>query len=134
MTRVLYHIVTIGSLLILSNCKKIEAPNAEAAKIFGKWKYISNSGGFSGAGGSTRFPEGSTVEFTENGHFKVYEGSSELSSVKFKIEMKESIYSLDLSPALVYTNGDYEVYQVLGQELFISDNHYDGYTYVFEKL
>ncbi|MEY3592661.1 MAG: hypothetical protein RLZZ38_1638, partial [Bacteroidota bacterium] len=57
-----------------------------------------------------------------------------VSSMKFKIEMKESIYSLDLSPALVYTNGDYEVYQVVGNELFISDNHYDGYSYCFEKM
>jgi hypothetical protein len=134
MKRFFYHFLAISALLLLTNCKKIEAPNAEAAKIFGQWTYKYNTGGFSGAGGSTRFTDGSTVEFTENGHFNVYEGSSAVSSMKFKIEMKESIYSLDLSPALVYTNGDYEVYQVVGNELFISDNHYDGYSYCFEKL
>lgn len=134
MTRFFYHLLAFSLLLLLTNCRKIEAPNAEAAKIFGKWAYKYNSGGFSGAGGSTRFADGSTVAFTENGYFKVYEGSNTLSSVKFKIEMKESIFSLDLSPALVYTNGDYEVYHVSGNELFISDNHYDGYSYCFEKL
>jgi hypothetical protein len=134
MTRFIFHIIAFCFLSLLSNCKKIDVPNAEAAKIFGHWTYKYNSGGFSGVGGSTRFADGSKVEFTEKGYFNVYLGSSTVSSEKFKIEMKESIYSLDLSPALVYTNGAYEVYQVDGDELVIADNHFDGFSYYFEKM
>lgn len=134
MTRFLYHFLAISALLLLTNCRKIEAPNAEAAKIFGQWTYKYNTGGFSGAGGSTRFAEGSTVAFTENGHFNVYLGSNVVSSRNFSLEMKPSIFSQDPRPALVYTNGDYEVYEVNGDELVISENYYDGFSYVFKKL
>ena len=134
MIRFFCHFLAISALLLLTNCKKIEAPNAEAAKIFGKWAYKGNSGGFSGAGGSTRFAEGSVAEFTNSGHFNVFLGSNVVSSRNFSLEMKPSIFSQDPRPALVYTNGDYEVYEVNGDQLVISDNFYDGYSYVFKKL
>lgn len=114
-------------------CRKISTPNEDSKKIFGSWSYDNNSGGFSGTGGSTRFSNGSWIEITEKGYYKIYESSKKKSQKRFKIEMKESIYDANQRPALVYKNGDYESYQIFNDTLFISDEAYDGYTYRFVK-
>ncbi len=131
---------TIKSLFILAiiivshiGCKKISAPNEDAQKLFGQWDYQSNSGGYSGGGGSTRFCRDCWVEITDKGCFIVYEGSNKISKTKFKIEMKTSIYSAPQRPALVYRNSDYETYQIFGDTLLLSDEAYDGYSYVFVR-
>lgn len=125
----------IAAIILASSigCKKISTPNEDAKKIFGSWTYDLNSGGFSGAGGSTRFSNDNWIEITDKGYFKIYEGSKKKSQKRFKIEMKESIYDANQRPALVYNNGDYESYQIFNDTLYISDEAYDGYTYRFVK-
>lgn len=127
--------LSVVALILVSftSCKKISAPNEDAKKIFGEWDYKSNSGGFSGSGGSTRFGNDCWVEITDKGSFTVYEGNSKTSKKKFKIEMKESIYDANQRPALVYKNNGYETYQIFGDTLLISDETYDGYSYCFVR-
>lgn len=120
-------------ILASSSCKKIATPNDESKKIFGKWDYLSNSGGFSGSGGSTRFCNECWVDITEKGYFIVYEGKDKKSKTKFTIQMKESIYDVNSRAALVYKNGDYETFQFSGDTLYLSDENYDGYTYRFVR-
>ena len=79
-------------LVSFISCKKISAPNEDAKKIFGEWDYKSNSGGFSGSGGSNRFGNDCWVEITDKGCFIVYEGNNKTSKKKFKIEMKEFLF------------------------------------------
>lgn len=134
MKRIIKTLFIVAIILVSSiSCKKISAPNEDAKKIFGQWEYKSNSGGFSGAGGSSRFCNDCWVEFTEKGCFIVYEGDNKTSKKKFKIEMKESIYNANQRPALVYKNGGYETYQIIGDTLLLSDETYDGYSYSFVR-
>ncbi|WP_159038513.1 hypothetical protein [Brumimicrobium mesophilum] len=120
-------------LAMTSACKKISTPNEESRELFGSWEYEYDSGGFSGAGGSTKYNSDSWIEFTERGFFKVYEGSNKESQKKYRIKMKESIYSSEEKPAIVYLNGDYEMFTIEDDKLYISDNHYDGFTYTFSR-
>ncbi|MEN9441735.1 MAG: hypothetical protein RLZ33_1812 [Bacteroidota bacterium] len=125
------------SLLILAlvltgvSCKKVTAPNDASKELFGSWTYDSNTGGFTGAGGSNRFSEDAWVEFTESGSFKVYVGSVKQSQKDFTLELKESIYDVNPRTTLVYDNGEYETYQISNDTLYLSDEMFDGYTYRF---
>ncbi len=121
------------ALLTLTGCSKISAPNENARKIFGKWDYKSNSGGFSGAGGSNRFCQNCWIEITNHGEFNVFEGTNQISTGNLSIEMRESIFSVDPLPALVYQNGEYETYRFFGDTLLLSEERYDGYSYIFVK-
>jgi len=120
-------------MLLFAACKKISTPNDESKKLFGSWSYSHDTGGFTGSGGSTKYNEDSWIEFTERGYFKVYEGSEKESQKRYRIKMKESIYSKEKRQAIVYLNGDYEIFKVEDDKLFISDNHYDGYSYTFSR-
>ena len=120
-------------LLTLTGCTKISIPNENARKIFGKWDYKSNSGGFSGAGGSNRFCQNCWIDITEQGKFNVFENTNQISNRNFTIEMKESIVSLDPLPALVYENGEYETYRFFGDTLLLREEQSDGYSFVFVK-
>lgn len=120
-------------IISFSSCRKITTPNEESKKIFGSWTYINNSGGFSGMGGSSRFKSDSWVQFTERGFFKTFIGSSKVNQKRFKIEMKESIYDSNQRPALVYFNRTFETYHIFNDTLFINDEAYDGYSYMFIK-
>ena len=124
--------VILLSMTMLS-CKKISTPNEESRELFGSWEYKYDSGGFSGAGGSTKYNSDSWVEFTERGFFKVYEGSDKKTQKRYRIKMRESIYSSDKRQAIVYLYEDYEIFMIEDDKLYISDNHYDGYTYVFTR-
>jgi len=127
-----FQILFLSFLFLFSACKKVETPNEEAKKVFGSWVYRYNTGGMSGAGGSQRFIEGQWLEFTDKGKLLIFEGSKKINKFRFKIEMKKSIYGGE-RPALIYENGVYETYQVQGDQLMISDEHYDGFAFVFER-
>jgi hypothetical protein len=120
-------------VLTLTGCTKISTPNENAQKIFGKWDYKSNSGGFSGAGGSNSFFQHCWIDITEQGKFNVFEGTNQISTRNFTVEMKESIVSLDPLPALVYENGEYETYRFFGDTLLLREEQSDGYSFVFVK-
>jgi hypothetical protein len=129
----IFILLFIGAIILASSsCKKISTPNG-SKKIFGEWDYQSNSGGFSGSGGSTRFCNECWVDITDKGCFIVYDGSDKKSKKKFTIEMKESIYDVNPKTSLVYKNGSYETFQISGDTLYLSDEVYDGYTYRFVR-
>lgn len=130
--RLSYIISTVVLLMVILGCKKVTFPDGASKEIIGSWEYQYNTGGFSGSGGSNKYKDDNWVEFTDKGYFIVYTGSKKESKKRFKIEMRESIYDLDLRPALVYKIG-YETYQIDNNVLYISDEAYDGYTYVFKK-
>ncbi len=125
-------ITTVLLSIIILGCKKVTFPDGASKEIIGSWEYQWNSGGFSGGGGSNLYNDNYWVEFTDKGYFIVYNGSKKESKKRFKIEMKESIYDNELRSAIVYRNG-YETYEINNDILTISDEHYDGYSYVFKK-
>lgn len=130
----LFTILLSASLLLMLStaCKKIATPNEESKEIFGSWNYISNSGGFAGTGGSTKYEPGSWVEFTEKGFMKYYEGSKKKFQQRFTIELIKSInYPNQL--IIKYKNDDFEHFKIEGDNLYLSDTSYDGYIYTFTR-
>jgi hypothetical protein len=125
----------ISAIIIASSgCKKISTPNDDSKKIFGKWDYQSNTGGFSGAGGSTKYCDDCWIEVTERGRFIIYDGNDKkISKSKFTIKMVESIYDHEHHPAIVYESGWSESYEVNDDALILSEEAYDGFSYVFIK-
>lgn len=123
----------IITLCLVIACKKITAPNEEAKKIFGSWFYDSNTGGYYGNGGSTRFTYNSYVTFTEKGYFKTDSGTQSEKQRRFTIEMKETIHDSVQRPALVYKDGNYETYVITNDTLYLFDEAYDGYIYRFYR-
>jgi len=124
-------LLSFASLFLLMSCKKIDTPSDEAKALFGEWMYKFDSGGFSGSGGSNRFPSNCTVKFTEKGEFFMYEDGKKKDKKRFKIEMKPSISAAQSELAIVYSKGNYDIFRINGNQLILSDNHVDGFTYFF---
>lgn len=60
---------------VLFGCKKVAFPNGASAGIIGSWEYQSNSGGFLGSGGSSRYTGNNWIECAANGCLIVYSSS-----------------------------------------------------------
>lgn len=56
-------IFLIPFFLVLFGCKKIATQTEESKALFRSWQYKSNSGRFSGAGGSTSFNSENCQEY-----------------------------------------------------------------------
>ena len=122
----------IAFVLGLTGCRKISTPDEASREIFGKWEYKSDSGGFSGDGGSSTFKENSWVEFSEKGVYKIYEGSKRVKRLDYKIESNEGFakYKIDfVRPG----TGDYS-FLIEDNTLYLVElNVSDGYMYAFTK-
>ena len=121
------------TLAILAvGCKKISTPNDASKELFGKWQYVSSSGGINGDGNQSLSSD-FWIEYTEKGVYKTHVGSERTSKTDFTIEMKESIYSTELQTGIVYENNDYVTFEIVNDILTIWDQKYDGYSYQYVK-
>ena len=121
----------IPAVLLIFGCKKISTPDEDSKLIFGQWEYSSDSGGFSGGGGSTTFKDDSWVEFSEKGVYKVYEGSKKVQRLRFKIEPNDGYakYKINFSSSGIL---DYS-YVIEDNKLILRETVSDGFSYVFIK-
>jgi hypothetical protein len=117
-------------------CGKINTPNTESEKIFGTWRFVNSSGGFSGAGNAS-YDATDTYEYKENGTFSHYKGSQLLHQSSFSLQLGPSITSQTDQLLVHYGNG---MSQQLSQSfnihhdtLLLSDEVFDGFQYVFVK-
>ena len=126
--------ILLSFVMLAVGCKKIATPNEESKALFGTWHYKSNSGGFSGGGGSTKFNADYWIEFNDKGIYKVYQGSKKKQKSRYKIEMRESITG-KVKATIVYQGGSMvnHTFEVIGNTLYLYDEVYDGYMYHFEK-
>jgi hypothetical protein len=122
--------------LFIVSCGKINTPNTESEKIFGTWRFVNSSGGFSG-GGDVTYDATDTYEYKENGTFSHYKGSQLLDQSSFSLQLGPSITSQTDQLLVHYGNG---MSQQLSQSfnihhdtLLLSDEVFDGFQYVFVK-
>ncbi len=115
------------------SCKKISTPNEDSKLLFGSWQYKGSSGGFSGTG-LTTMNEKNYIEFTERGYCKVYEGTKCKYKKRFTLEVKESITGY-LRSTIIYkgTSSINQSFEIYGDTLFLNDEVYDGYNYIYIK-
>lgn len=130
-------IIIVLTILIastfLTNCKKISVPDPNAKVIFGEWKYVSSSGGFSGGQTSGEFGKDSWIEFKETGKYQVHNNWRRIHCEKFKFETKRSIYTGNDEPTITYDKKTAQTYKVSGDTLFLFDQAYDAFGYTFIK-
>ncbi len=130
-------------VILLSSCNKISTPDEvtktdeismpdEASKLlFGQWVYQSNSGGFSGNGGSNQFNANSWVEFSNKGVYTVYDGNIEKQKLNFTVSSYTGFYKYKIN---FTENFDFNyTYVVENEKLYLSENVADGYLYVFVR-
>ena len=127
-------LLSLLAVLIFS-CGKIDTPNAEAEKIFGKWRFVSSSGGFAGTG-NTSYSSNDVYEYKENGTFSHYQGNQLIDQSSFSLQLGPSIFS-QTDQLLIHFGGlSPQLSQsfVIDQDtLFLSEEVYDGFQYVFVK-
>lgn len=124
-------------LLLLTSCGKIKTPNQEARKIFGKWRFLSSSGGFGGSGNPS-YDSNDTYEYKENGKFFHYKGDSLVVKQDFRVHLGLSDIS-QKSELMVKYGGllsqlQKQSYSVQNDQLFLSDECYDGFQYIFKRI
>ena len=127
-------LLSLLAVLIFS-CGKIDTPNAEAEKLFGKWRFVSSSGGFAGTG-NTSYSSNDVYEYKENGTFSHYQGNQLIDQSSFSLQLGPSIFS-QTDQLLIHFGGlSPQLSQsfVIEQDtLFLSEEVYDGFQYVFVK-
>src|SRR5689334_18447118 len=118
-------------VLLSSKCKKdIEVPSAELKKIFGKWEWVSSTGGFAGktitpasAGYQVR------LEFNSNGAYKRYKNNSLEDQRNFSFQQETSTYNHQTVWAVSFSGSPLSMLvDFSGNDtLLLNDNAYDGY-------
>jgi hypothetical protein len=127
-------LLSLLAVLIFS-CGKIDTPNAEAEKLFGKWRFVSSSGGFAGTG-NTSYSSNDVYEYKENGTFSHYQGNQLIDQSSFSLQLGPSIFSQTDQLLIHYGGLSPQLSQsfVIDQDtLFLSEEVYDGFQYVFVK-
>ena len=127
-------LLSLLAVLIFS-CGKIDTPNAEAEKLFGKWRFVSSSGGFAGTG-NTSYSSNDVYEYKENGTFSHYQGNQLIDQSSFSLQLGPSIFSQTAQLLIHYGGLSPQLSQsfVIDQDtLFLSEEVYDGFQYVFVK-
>ena len=121
--------------VLLFGCGKINTPNAEAEKIFGKWRFVSSSGGFAGTG-NTSYSSNDVYEYKENGTFSHFEGNQLIDQSSFSLQLGPSITS-QTDQLLIHYGGVLQQMpqscQIHHDTLMLSDEVFDGFQYVFVK-
>lgn len=119
--------------VLLFSCGKINTPNAESEKIFGTWRFVSSSGGFSGAGNSS-YDATDTYEYKENGTFSHRKDGQLIDQMSFSLQLGPSITSQTDQLLIHYGVVGYkQSFQINNDTLFLSEEVYDGFQYVFVK-
>jgi hypothetical protein len=125
-------LLSLLAVLIFS-CGKINTPNAEAEKIFGTWRFVYSSGGLWG-GGNASFDATDTYEYKENGTFSHRKDEQLIDQMNFSLQLGTSITSQTDQLMIHYGAGGYrQSFQIQNDTLFLSDEVYDGFQYVFVK-
>ena len=125
-------LLSLLAVLIFS-CGKINTPNAEAEKIFGTWRFVYSSGGLWG-GGNASFDATDTYEYKENGTFSHRKDGQLIDQMNFSLQLGTSITSQTDQLMIHYGAGGYrQSFQIQNDTLFLSDEVYDGFQYVFVK-
>ena len=129
--------------LLASACRKEAinaAPENQNQSILGRWQWLSASGGFSG-GGTHPYPEAKgqliETEFRPDGQYLEYVSGRVRRETSFQIQEVKSIYDGQQREAVRYGSQGYgggvitQIIQLKGDTLYLKDNVYDGYTWVY---
>src|SRR5687768_11235483 len=88
-------LMLIAFVFLSSTCKKaMQVPDPELKKIFGKWEWVSTTGGIAGMT-ITPLSAGHTIrlEFKSDGTYLIYENDSLVNTTRFSFSQSTSIHN-----------------------------------------
>lgn len=124
--------LTLILTLMFNSCKKVAIPDASVKVVFGQWKYINSSGGWSG-GQCWPTDKSIWIEFKENGHYKKHENGKLVHSEKFTFKRVDGING-SKTYVIQFDKNRTQSFNVSGDTLFLSDYGWaDGCGCAFVK-
>jgi hypothetical protein len=123
--------------LLFVGCGKIDTPTEASKEIFGKWRFVSSGGGFSGSG-NTNMDATDFYEYKENGSFFHYKGNQLIDQCNFSFQLGTSIFDQEEHLMIHYANGSAPIgitqsFDISNDTLILNEEVYDGFGYVFVK-
>lgn len=124
--------------IFFSACiKEIQVPHPNLKKVFGKWQWVSSTGGFAGktiTPASEGYPL--RVEFRTNGIYRKYKGDTLIEKKKFSFSPETSIHhgkpvwtvsfaDSSLKMAISYSGPD---------TLMLNEQVFDGFGHVYARI
>ena len=103
--------------------------------LAGNWILISQSGGF--AGTTTTPSDNITINFDNSGSYKKNLNYAIAESGNYTIGLEKTIYYSDETPVIYFTTASRTYFNAVAlsnDSLTISDNNYDGLSYLYKKL
>lgn len=104
-----------------------------AQHLYGKWKYCSGSGGFTGKGPAWNAADNIYFEFKKNGKFKKTENKKNVENDSFKIEVLKSSEQKTDAFKLVFSMRPSMLAVITGDTLYLNEDVADGFSYVFAR-
>jgi len=130
----MHKLLFISFCLILISCGQSNINNDSPSQIYGEWILVNVSGGFAG---EIRDVDTETdkhvLEITEDNILNYSYNDSLISSSKFHIEKRKSIYSVDDMDFMIYENKKPPevIFKLSNDTLGIADNYHDGFSNIY---
>ncbi|MEI6853076.1 MAG: hypothetical protein WCL06_09540 [Bacteroidota bacterium] len=135
--------IFLGVSMSFSSCRKdISLPDPSLSKLFGSWEWVQTSGGFAGeiiTPSSQGFTQ--SISFESNGIYKLYKDGIQKEKKTFTLSEGISILTNTSAWMIRYKDtgiGDHSENAIAqsvrfsGQDsLFLADEAFDGYNYVY---
>lgn len=107
----------------------------DSTSLAGTWILISQSGGLTGA--TTNPSDNITISFDNSGNYKKNLNYAIAESGNYTIGLEKTIYYSDKIPVIYFATSSRTYFNAVAlsnDSLSISDNMYDGFSYLYKKL
>jgi len=123
--------------VILISCGQSNINNEESpSQIYGEWILVNVSGGITGEIRDIDTETNKNIlVFTKDNTVSYSHNDSLISSIKFHIEKRKSIFSVDDMDFIVYRNKKPPevIFKLSKDTLGIADNNYDGFSNIYTR-
>jgi hypothetical protein len=137
MTKQIIAFIIIAFIFLSSCVKEMQVPHSNLKKIFGKWQWVSSTGGLAGKT-ITPASEGYSlrVEFRTNGIYRKYKSDTLAEQKKFSFSPETSIHHHKPVWTVSFDEGSPKMaISFSGPDTLILDEQvFDGFEHVYSRI